>query len=167
MLKEEDIALIDAFINGELGGNELNAFIERRKSDPEFDKEVELLLSISEGYERIELKEQMRELEEQFRFNETEVAASSSRRYSIEHERFNYRKLAIAAGIAALISTPFIIQHFNESPGIDDGKRKYGTPQDTILPNDSIKGIDGDVLPIHLQLFSPFPKDQKVIPFLI
>lgn len=151
MLKEEDIALIDAFINEELEGNELNTFNERRKSDPEFNKEVELLLNIGEAHERMELKEQMRKLEEQFRFNKTQVTASSGRMYSKEQKNINFRRLAIAAGIAALISTPFIIQHFNESPGIYDGKRKYGTPQDTILTNDSIEGVDGEILPIHLQ----------------
>ena len=153
MMGEQDIALIDAFINGKLSEQERIQFEERRKSDPEFNKEVELLLSISEGYERMELKEQMQELEEGFKAKvdtygmPDKVSASEMP----VRKRPPLRWMAIAAGIAALISMPFIIQQFNDSPDIKDGKMKYGIPQDTILPQDSIEGVDGEILPKHLQ----------------
>ncbi len=150
---EKDIAWIDAFINGELDDNELNKFNERRKSDAEFNKEVELLLSIGEGYERMELKEQMQELEEGFKakVDTYGIHDKASASEMPLRKRHPLRWMAIAAGIAVLISTPFIIQQFNDSPDIKDGKMKYGIPQDTISPKDSIKDVDVIIPPKHIE----------------
>ena len=110
MINEQDIALIDAYLKDELSASEKKAFSSRLAKEPELQKELELISSIAAGYQRMELKKQMDVLEENFQQSTT---APANLIEPSSKSKGNYRLIAIAAGVAVLISAPLIINFLN------------------------------------------------------
>ena len=126
-MNEEDIALIDRFLMGELEGEELAAFNRRVAEDEQFREELEFLRSIGKVSKRMEMRSHLNGVEEQIlREGGNEAAAARS-----------YKPLftvLVAACIVGVIATVYIINS-------DPDPIRYGDPlqidNDTIPPGDS------------------------------
>ena len=126
MINEENIALIDRFLMGELEGEELAAFNRRVEEDEQFREELELLRSVGKVSKRMEMRSHLKGVEEQILGQGGEAEAARS-----------YKPLftaLLAACIVGVIATVYIINS-------DPDPIRYGDPlqidNDTIPPGDS------------------------------
>jgi hypothetical protein len=138
--KGKDIELIEQYLDGLLAGKDLEEFKERRKSDPEFNRQVEEMSLVINGIResaRNSLMEELKELEASL----PEVVIDTNRKGTdnvIELGSYKIRKLywratqyvALAASLAGIffgLARPYY--QFAQNP---DQYRRYQTPPENL-----------------------------------
>ena len=152
-MNQEDIALIDRFLMGELEGEELAAFNRRVAEDEQFREDLELLRSIGKVSKRMEMRSHLKGVEEQIRFEETSKKTGITgerdgthlgnnilfkRIVKPEQSKRSYKPLftlLAAACVVGIVGMVFLINK-------DDEPIRYGDPHSFSNDSDSIPSVD-------------------------
>ncbi|MBM78149.1 MAG: hypothetical protein CL846_06675 [Crocinitomicaceae bacterium] len=114
MINENDIELIDNYLEGKLSSVEIEAFEKRLIKDVDFKKEFDIISSIGDAFQKVDLKKELDQIEQQLN-NENPYNIENSQNSIINFLLYKNRSFSIAAGFALLIFGGYFFYNFNST----------------------------------------------------